>query len=235
MDDIDLFTGGIAERELHGALVGPTFGCLLGMQFQALRRCDRFWFETDNAFVRFTPEQLAEIGKTQLSKVVCQNGDNILMIQKHAMDMHDSFLWAFIVLYLWSLMIGSYRNPRIACKSIEEMNLWKWRDTSKTCRVAGRTLSLGKHRRISPCMNCACTAEGVLCRSIKVDQCATLLASFARPEIESDEACMVQCAFAMSSQQLNISMRSIMHMLSWSCNYFLIIKASHFVINQTNI
>lgn len=92
VDDIDLFTGGIAESSLHGALVGPTFGCLLGMQFQALKQCDRFWYETNNEFVRFSLEQLAEIRKTRLSKVICTNADNIRTIQKHAMDMHDPFL-----------------------------------------------------------------------------------------------------------------------------------------------
>lgn len=62
------------------------------MQFQALKKCDRFWYETNNDFVRFTLEQLAEIRKTRLSKVICTNADNIPTIQKHAMDMHDSFL-----------------------------------------------------------------------------------------------------------------------------------------------
>ena len=32
MEDVDLFTGGLAEVPTKGAVVGPTFACLLGRQ-----------------------------------------------------------------------------------------------------------------------------------------------------------------------------------------------------------
>ncbi len=93
VDDVDLFSGGISERPLHGALVGPTVGCLLGMQFRALRRCDRFWYEGgSDRFTRFTEAQLAELRKVKLAKVLCTNGDQIESVQKHALDMPDQFV-----------------------------------------------------------------------------------------------------------------------------------------------
>lgn len=47
VDDIDLFTGALAETALKGAVVGPTMGCVLAHQFSLLRKSDRFWYEND--------------------------------------------------------------------------------------------------------------------------------------------------------------------------------------------
>lgn len=38
VDDVDLFTGGLAEKPVIYGLVGPTFACILGQQFLNLRR-----------------------------------------------------------------------------------------------------------------------------------------------------------------------------------------------------
>ena len=62
--------GGLAETPLHGGLVGPTFACVIGIQFRNLRKCDRFWYESGNPLIRFTESQLAEVRKITLAKVM---------------------------------------------------------------------------------------------------------------------------------------------------------------------
>ncbi|KPM04939.1 heme peroxidase-like protein 1 [Sarcoptes scabiei] len=197
VDDIDLFSGGVAEIPLHGALVGPTFGCLLGMQFKILKKCDRFWYENSNEFTRFTLQQLSEIRKVTLSKIICTNADEISLIQKRSMDLQDLFL-----------------NPRIGCNSLPEMDLTKWRDFERSCHVGDKMIASGKSQRISPCVNCVCTLEGVFCQSIRVENCQQLLFSFTIQQIQSDRSCLVQCAYSIRNNQLQqSSMRTLMSML----------------------
>merc|ERR1712203_745242 len=69
VNDIDLFSGALSETPLHGGLVGPTFACIIGIQFRNLRKCDRFWYEGGNPLIRFTEAQLDEIRKVSLAKV----------------------------------------------------------------------------------------------------------------------------------------------------------------------
>nr|KAG5704054.1 hypothetical protein BaRGS_017558 [Batillaria attramentaria] len=45
VDDIDLYSGGLNEAPVSGGAVGETYACLLGLQFQALKYGDRFWYE----------------------------------------------------------------------------------------------------------------------------------------------------------------------------------------------
>jgi peroxidase len=54
VDDIDLFTGAVAETRLPDALVGPTLACLLGHHFKDIKYADRFWYETNAPPARFT-------------------------------------------------------------------------------------------------------------------------------------------------------------------------------------
>ena len=87
VDDIDLWSGGISEHKLPGAIVGPTFACIIARQFANLRRGDRFWFENSRFPSAFTPEQLFEVRKATQAKIICENADDMPTIQKWVLKM----------------------------------------------------------------------------------------------------------------------------------------------------
>ncbi|KAK4296820.1 hypothetical protein Pmani_030713 [Petrolisthes manimaculis] len=178
VDDIDLFTGGLVETPLHGGLVGPTFGCVLGIQFRNLRRCDRFWYENSDPLVRFTDPQLTEIRKMTLAKLLCDNCDSLDAAQMSSFDLPDPFL-----------------NPRMACRDLPGVNLELWKERV-SCGVGPTNINIGGAERISPCVMCTCTKEGPVCQSLKIDNCFHLAQSYSRESILNDHVCKVQCAFA---------------------------------------
>jgi len=178
VDDIDLFPGGLSETALHGGLVGPTFACIIAMQFRQLKKCDRFWYENGDPLIRFTEAQLAEIRKATVAKVVCDNADNIDTVQRSAFDQMEPFL-----------------NPRVPCKSLPSVDLELWKERV-SCTVGATNIEVGKADRISPCVMCTCTKEGPICQSLKIVNCFQLAQTFSPAAILNDHVCKVQCAFA---------------------------------------
>ena len=81
-ENVELFVAGVLETPLPGASMGPTFSCLMGKQFQALREGDRFWFENHKGPQRFTQEQLHQLYQVSLAKIICDNGDTIQKLQR---------------------------------------------------------------------------------------------------------------------------------------------------------
>lgn len=113
-DDIDLWSGGVSERPQPGSMIGPTFGCLIGITFKDLRFGDRFWYENRGFPSEFSPAQLEEIRKVKLSRIICDNSDEIKTMQVYAMVLPDHEI-----------------NPRVPCNSgiLPRMDLSKWRDS----------------------------------------------------------------------------------------------------------
>ena len=123
VDDIDLFTGGISERPVVGGVVGPTFACILGQQFLNLRKGDRFWYENGGTDAQypggFSSQQLQEIRKSSLSRVICNGLDDVGAIQPYAFLADDEF-----------------SNRRSACKGsrIPRVDLSKWKENEITAQ-----------------------------------------------------------------------------------------------------
>ena len=59
VDDIDLYTGAMSEEHLPDSFLGPTFTCILAVQFRNLKAGDSFWYETSNKQKGFTPGRKA--------------------------------------------------------------------------------------------------------------------------------------------------------------------------------
>lgn len=119
--DVDLWSGGVSERPLPGSMVGPTFACIIATQFSYSRRGDRFWYELPNQPSSFTAEQLHEIRKTKLSRVICDNTDLIDTIQVYPLVLPDHEI-----------------NPRVPCKSgiLPSLDFSKWADYSGQASAA---------------------------------------------------------------------------------------------------
>ncbi|CAD6194591.1 unnamed protein product [Caenorhabditis auriculariae] len=143
VDDIDLFPGIMSETPVKGALVGPTLSCIIGEQMQRLKKCDRFYYETSDRMIRFTSDQLAEIRKTSMARIICDNSAYASRIQSNVFLMPDDLV-----------------NSPMKCSEISGMDFTKWAERDY-CVVDGRIVSMGKTRNITPCVSCTCTLEGV--------------------------------------------------------------------------
>lgn len=81
VDDIDLYSGGLAEKPIRGGMVGPVFACIIAQQFLNYRKGDRFWYENGNFKSSFTPNQLQQIRKMNFAHVICHSITEIHNIQ----------------------------------------------------------------------------------------------------------------------------------------------------------
>lgn len=115
VDDLDLFTAGLAEKPLKGAVVGPTFACIIAQQFSNLRKGDRFWYENSDFESSLSPAQLQQIRQTSLSQIICQTMNEVETIQPFAF-----------------LSADNSRNARLSCDNpeIRNFDLAPWTETS---------------------------------------------------------------------------------------------------------
>lgn len=77
-----MFVGGLLESSEDDAVVGPTFRDIIADQFSRLRRGDRYFYDNDATVNpgHFSPQQLREIKKISMARIICDNSDRIALI-----------------------------------------------------------------------------------------------------------------------------------------------------------
>lgn len=73
VNDIDLWPGGIAEWPVDSGIVGPTFACIIGRQFNRLFWGDRFFFTHQDQAGSFTQTQRSNLRMRTLNSIICDN------------------------------------------------------------------------------------------------------------------------------------------------------------------
>ncbi|XP_059091674.1 chorion peroxidase-like [Tigriopus californicus] len=190
VDDIDLFTGGLSEIPLEGAVVGPTFACLIADQFEKLRQCDRFWFESPDEHIQFSLEQLQEIRKVTLGSLICRNCDLFAPMPRNVFDIPDDV-----------------NNPMEDCQNHPMIDIAKWNDPKASsssrggrgfnvvvpfCDFEGRVALPGSKVRTSACVKCECNSDEI-CSTLKFDNCADLIEDVGPFAVTVDPNCSQEC------------------------------------------
>ncbi|OQV25948.1 Peroxidase [Hypsibius exemplaris] len=105
VDDIDLMVGGLMESPVNGeASVGPTFACVIALEFRGKRVADRFWHENPD---QFSPDQLQQLHKSSMAQMICATTEL------------RSAPWN-------SFLDVSEINPLVPCKMIPRLDLYKF-------------------------------------------------------------------------------------------------------------
>lgn len=108
---VDLFAAGYAETPINGKLVGPTFQCIIRLQFKKLRDGDRFWFERRGVFTR---RQRYELRKMTMAKVLCLTLKGMVSVQRDVFKVFDTS-----------------KNRRVCCEGIPELSIMAWREKNR--------------------------------------------------------------------------------------------------------
>lgn len=117
VDDIDLYSGGLAEKPVKGGMVGPVFACIIAQQFLNYKKGDRFWYENGDLESSFTPAQLQQIRKVTFAHIICSTINEIHNIQPFVFLASDD-----------------NENQRLRCEN-SGLNLESWAEEGNTVNI----------------------------------------------------------------------------------------------------
>ncbi|KAJ8940330.1 hypothetical protein NQ318_014406 [Aromia moschata] len=106
---LDVMRSENVDSHVPGTLAGPTFLCILTEQFFRTRVGDRYWFENGGE-TGFTLDQLNQIRRASISRLLCDNGRNIRAMQPRGFERIST------------------RNAILPCEALPSVDLSFWRD-----------------------------------------------------------------------------------------------------------
>jgi len=82
--NVDLFAAGLLETPVDGGVVGKTFSCIIGEQFERLQRGDRFFLTNKGENGQsnknpYTDDQIGTVLQRTLRDIICDN-TNVQMV-----------------------------------------------------------------------------------------------------------------------------------------------------------
>lgn len=82
-DDIDLWVGGLLEKAVDDGIVGSTFSEIIADQFSRFKLGDRYYYEYNKSINpgAFTIDQLHEIRKVTMARIICDNADHLTLAE----------------------------------------------------------------------------------------------------------------------------------------------------------
>lgn len=157
VDDVDLFVGGFLELPHRDSILGPTFKCIVGDQFarfnyrlqfqpfrvpfkstlSRLKLGDRFFYDLNvDSNISFSEDQLQEIRKTSMARILCDNVDSITRIQPQAFRyvIHHNLSKLCCHWTLFCRTANSANNKIQSCNSINipAVNLRPFRESRRS-------------------------------------------------------------------------------------------------------
>ncbi|KAK1792924.1 hypothetical protein P4O66_001649 [Electrophorus voltai] len=138
--NIDLFPALMAEDLVPGSRLGPTLMCLLTTQFKRVRDGDRFWYENPGVF---TPAQLTQLKQASLTRVLCDNGDNITRTQSDVFS------------------VAEFPHGYGSCDDVPKIDLRLWQDC---CEAPNYWVKISVHLGpYGPNLQCNVALQPALC------------------------------------------------------------------------
>ncbi|XP_041367982.1 chorion peroxidase-like [Gigantopelta aegis] len=119
LNDVDLYTGGLMETPLPGAMVGPTFANIIGEMFHRLKFADRFWWEAPG---HFSYSQRREVSQVTIAKVFCVTA-NLENDQTQVRGFEAPSYWNTV--RKCASILG--HSPHISRYCVAGIDLRKWR------------------------------------------------------------------------------------------------------------